>query len=93
MTEKRFTKRTIDNWESYIIDNETGEEYGNSIDPLINLLNHLNNEKTQLQERNDRQYQQLNQLWELIEKQDWETLNKMVEQQKQENEYIMKYGG
>ena len=36
---ERYTKSTIDNWESYIVDNETGKEYGCNIDPLLQLLN------------------------------------------------------
>ena len=39
---KRFTKYTVDNWESYILDNLTGKEYGCRIDPLLDLCNGLN---------------------------------------------------
>lgn len=35
----RYTKKTIDNWESYIVDNNTGEEYGQEIDRLLEILN------------------------------------------------------
>lgn len=35
----RYIKRTIDNWESYIVDIETGEEYGQEIDRLLEILN------------------------------------------------------
>ena len=38
---RRFGKHTIDNWESYIIDNFTGETYGQNIDKLLLLLNTL----------------------------------------------------
>ncbi len=38
---RRFGKHTIDNWESYIIDNYTGERYGQNIDKLLLLLNTL----------------------------------------------------
>ena len=38
---RRFGKHTIDNWESYIIDNYTGETYGQNIDKLLLLLNTL----------------------------------------------------
>lgn len=37
----RFTKKTIDNWESYIVDNYTGKEYGYDIDETIELLNNV----------------------------------------------------
>lgn len=35
----RYTKKTIDNWDAYIVDNETGEEYGQEIDRLLEILN------------------------------------------------------
>jgi len=38
---RRFGKHTIDNWEEYIIDNYTGETYGQNIDKLLLLLNTL----------------------------------------------------
>ena len=38
---RRFEKHTIDNWESNIIDNFTGEKYGQNIDKLLLLLNTL----------------------------------------------------
>ena len=38
---RRFGKHTIDNWEAYIIDNYTGETYGQNIDELLLLLNTL----------------------------------------------------
>ena len=38
---RRFGKTTIDNWESYIVDNFTGEKYGQNIDTLLFLLNTL----------------------------------------------------
>ena len=38
---RRFIKKTVDNWESYIVDNFTGEEYGQEIDKLLFLLNTL----------------------------------------------------
>ena len=47
---KRFTKRTIDNWESYIVDNGTGKEYGSQIDPILELLNELQEENQRLLE-------------------------------------------
>lgn len=47
---KRFTKRTIDNWESYIVDNGTGKEYGSQIDPILELLNELQDENQRLLE-------------------------------------------
>ena len=47
---KRYTKRTVDNWESYIVDNKTGEEYGNDINPLLDLLNEQEERIKELQQ-------------------------------------------
>lgn len=52
MTKIRFHKKTIDNWESYIVDIETGKEYGSKIDPLLELLNTLSTEKNELEKEN-----------------------------------------
>lgn len=49
---KRFIEHTIDNWESYILDQETLEEYGSNIDKIIDLLNELSEEKGQLKKEN-----------------------------------------
>lgn len=49
---KRFIERTIDNWESYITDMETFEEYGNNINKIIDLLNKLSEENRQLKKEN-----------------------------------------
>ena len=48
--DKRFTKHTIDNWESYIIDNLTDKEYGSKIDPLLELLNSLEDRNNVLED-------------------------------------------
>ena len=47
---KRFTESTIDNWESFIVDNEDEKEYGCKIGPLLNLLNDLQEEKQYIYE-------------------------------------------
>lgn len=36
---KRYSKRTVDNWETYIVDNGTGREYGYNVDNILDLLN------------------------------------------------------
>lgn len=36
---KRYGEKTIDNWETYIVDRKTGKEYGNIPNNIINLLN------------------------------------------------------
>ena len=41
---KRFAKRTIDNWETYIVDRLTGKEYGYDVGKMLNLLNSLDEE-------------------------------------------------
>lgn len=38
---KRYSTRTIDNWETFIIDRKTGKEYGYDVDKIIDLLNNL----------------------------------------------------
>lgn len=54
MAEKRFTKRTIDNWESYIVDGITDQEYGSNINKLLELLNELADENKELNEENQK---------------------------------------
>ena len=55
---KRFRKRTIDNWESYIEDRKTGKEYGADINPLINLLNEQEERIQELKKENEK-YRQI----------------------------------
>ena len=90
---KRYTKRTVDNWESYIVDNKTGEEYGNDINPLLDLLNEQEETIKRLKTRNKRQYERLKELTDLMFKRDWKTLETMVDEWEREDEYLRKYGG
>ena len=67
----------------------TGLKFGVS-ENLIAYLNGLNDDKNELQERTDRQAKQLDNIYNLIEKQDWETLQGLIEEFKECEEQIQR---
>ena len=80
MTEKRFEFREIN--ELPILpkcyDTEK-QEYANLFE-CVGWLNELYRENEQLKQRNNRQAKQLDNLYHLIEKQDWKTLNGLIQE-------------
>lgn len=51
-------------------------------------IRELEKENEQLKQRNDRQYNQLKQLWELIEKEDYNTLRSMLNQRETDEKLL-----
>ena len=80
MTAKRFEFREIN--ELPILpkcyDTEK-QEYANLFE-CVGWLNELYRENEQLKQRNNRQAKQLDNLYHLIEKQDWKTLNGLIQE-------------
>ena len=59
----------------------------------VALLNELAEENTRLKERNNRQAKQLDNLYNLIEKQDWETLKGLIQEFQECEEQLQKEWG
>ena len=88
MTEKRFiefmTQSSDDGEINYGFRDIIGEEWYYTKDrvtgkKIVDLLNEMYEENQQLQERNDRQAKRLAELYELMAKNDWESLTEIID--------------
>ena len=72
-----FSEEVIEEEDYLLIGKAKTQEDGENI---CKLLNKLIEENEQLKQRNNRQAKQLDNLYHLIEKQDWKTLNGLIQE-------------
>ena len=92
MTEKRFTiTRDFEEHHRQIRDNGhiiMGCFVELQAEVIVDKLNELAEENKELQEQNNRQAKQLDNIYNLIEKQDWETLTGLIQEFKECEEQL-----